>query len=120
MPGDARPWNPKQWEEQIQRLLRKRYANPTGSYQQIAPETHGDCGLEGSAYDGTGYQCYGAQDWTDSAQLLKKQKNKMTRDIGKKDLLKHAREKEIEVLSNNTRQIQSRSPECTRHQPACG
>jgi hypothetical protein len=126
MPGDARPWNPKAWEDHIQRLLKKRYAKPTGSYQHIAPETHGDCGLEGFAHDGTGYQCYSAQDWTTSGQLLTKQKNKMTRDIGKfitkeaelltilgdikiaiwnfvlpywsnKDLLKHAREKQTEV-----------------------
>lgn len=126
MPGDANPWIPTAWEDHIQRLLKKRYANPTGSYQHIAPETHGDCGLEGFAHDGTAYQCYAAQDWTTTAQLLTKQKNKMTRDIGKfiskeaelltilgdikiaiwnfvlpywsnKDLLKHAREKETEV-----------------------
>ena len=126
MPGDARPWNPKTWEDHIQHLLKKRYAKPTGSYQHIAPETHGDCGLEGFSHDGTAYQCYAAQDWATSAQLLTKQKNKMTKDIGKfinkeaellailgdikiaiwnfvlpywsnKDLLKHAREKQTEV-----------------------
>jgi hypothetical protein len=132
MPGDARPWKPKDWEDHIQRLLKKRYAKPTGSYQHIAPETHGDCGLEGFAHDGTAYQCYSAQDWTTSAQLLTKQKNKLTKDIGKfiskeaelltilgdikiaiwnfvlpywnnKDLLKHAREKQTEVRERKLR-----------------
>ena len=133
MPGDARPWIPKAWEDHIQRLLKKRYAKPTGSYQHIAPETHGDCGLEGFAHDGTAYQCYSAQDWATSAQLLTKQKRKMTQDIGKfiskeaelltilgdikiaiwnfvlpywsnKDLLKHAREKQTGVRDRKLRQ----------------
>lgn len=82
MPGDPRPWNPTEWEGHIQRLLKKRYASPPGSYQHIPAATHGDCGLEGYAVDGTGYQCYAAQDWADSSQLYEKQRNKMTRDVG--------------------------------------
>jgi len=134
MPGDARPWNPTTWEDHIQRLLKRRYGNPTGSYQQIADETHGDCGLEGFAHDGTGYQCYAAQDWVDSAQLFKKQKRKLSIDIRKfvskevellailgdtkiriwnfvvphwrnKELRKHARDKEVEVRNQKPRHI---------------
>lgn len=126
MPGDAKPWNSNAWEEHIQRVLKVRYAQPVGSYQHIPAEIRGDCGLEGFAVDGTAYQCYAAQNWTDFGVLLKHQKNKMTADIGKlvkkeaelltilgdirigiwnfvlpfwndKDLLKHARKKEAEV-----------------------
>ena len=134
MPGDARPWNPTSWEEHIQRLLKKRYAHPVGSYQQIPADVRGDYGLEGFAIDGTVYQCYAAQNWQDQAQLLKKQKNKMTSDIAKlvknenklldtlgdipislwnlvvpywgdKDLLRHARKKESEVRALTLRHV---------------
>lgn len=128
MPGQARPWKANDWEDHIQRLLKKRYSHPPGTYQHIPATTHGDCGLEGFAADGTGYQCYAAQEWVESKQLYEKQRNKITRDIGtfiakecellkilgtikvslwnfvvpywnNKDLLKHAREKEKEVLA---------------------
>src|SRR5260370_486660 len=126
MPGEVTPWDPNEWEQHIQQVLKVRYAQPVGSYQHIPAEIRGDCGLEGFAVDGTAYQCYAAQNWTDFGVLLKHQKNKMTADIGKlvkkeaelltilgdirigiwnfvlpfwndKDLLKHARKKEAEV-----------------------
>jgi hypothetical protein len=82
MPGNPRSWKPNDWEDHCQLLLKKRYASPPGSYQHIPATTQGDCGLEGYAVDGTGYQCYAAQDWANSAQLYEKQRNKITRDIG--------------------------------------
>ena len=120
------------WEDHIQRLLKKRYAHPVGSYQHIPAEVHGDCGIEGFAVDGTAYQCYAAQNCLNSNQLLTKQRNKMTRDIGTfiakeagllnilgdikiriwnfvlpywndKELLKHARKKETAVRVRNLR-----------------
>jgi hypothetical protein len=126
MPGDATPWDPKEWERHIQRVLKLRYAQPVGSYQHIADDIKGDCGIEGFATDGTAYQCYACQNWNDFGVLLDHQKNKMTLDISKllrnetellsilgdirigiwnfvlpfwndKDLLKHARKKESEV-----------------------
>lgn len=86
----------------------------------------GDCGIEGFASDGTAYQCYAAQQCMGPDELLKKQRNKMTIDIGKfiknekelreifgtikisqwnlvvpywnnKDLIKHANKKAAEV-----------------------
>jgi hypothetical protein len=65
MPGDVSPWDPNEWEQHIQKVLKLRYAQPVGSYQHIADETKGDCGLEGYAVDGTAYQCYACQNWTD-------------------------------------------------------
>ncbi len=126
MPGDVSPWDPNDWERHIQRVLKLRYAQPVGSYQHVADEIKGDCGIEGFAVDGTAYQCYACQNWTDFGVLLEHQKNKMTLDISKllrnekellkilgavrigiwnfvlpfwnnKDLLKHARKKESEV-----------------------
>ncbi|MEQ1886596.1 MAG: hypothetical protein ABL967_16145 [Bryobacteraceae bacterium] len=126
MPGDVSPWDPNDWERHIQSVLKLRYAQPVGSYQHIADEIKGDCGLEGFAVDGTAYQCYACQNWNDFSVLLDHQKNKMTVDISKllrneaellkilgdirigiwnfvlpfwndKELLKHARKKEGEV-----------------------
>lgn len=80
MPGDPRPWNPKEWEHHIQLLLKRRYS--PGQYQHV-PDRGGDLGIEGFALDGTVYQCYAAQECVTAAELLTKQKNKMTADIGK-------------------------------------
>jgi hypothetical protein len=82
MPGDARPWGTTAWENHVQLLIKKRYAHPPGSYQQISATVHGDCGLEGFAVDRTAYQCYSAQECMNSQQLYTKQRNKITRDIG--------------------------------------
>ena len=83
MPGDMNPWEPNDWEEHIQKVLKLRYAQPVGSYQHIADEIKGDCGLEGFAVDGTAYQCYACQNWNDFGVLLNHQNAKMTLDIGK-------------------------------------
>src|SRR5579863_3930355 len=86
MPGDATPWDPNDWEQHIQRALKLRYAQPVGSYQHIADEIKGDCGIEGYAVDGTAYQCYACQIW-----------NFVLPFWNDKELLKHARKKEAEV-----------------------
>ena len=83
MAGDARPWNPKEWEKHVQLLLKKRYAHPPGTYQEVPDTVKGDCGVEGFAQDGTAYQCYSAQQWINPEDLLKKQKNKISADIAK-------------------------------------
>jgi len=132
MPGDFTPWGTTEWEDHIQKVLKLRYKQ--GGYQEIADETHGDCGLEGVASDGNAYQCYSAQDYVTPAELLKKQKGKITSDIGKllnneqelleilgavkirrwhlvvphwknKDLIKHAKEKEAFVRKSGAKHI---------------
>jgi hypothetical protein len=134
MPGDAKPWDPNDWEKHIQKVLKVRYAQPVGCYQHIPADIKGDCGLEGYATDGTAYQCYACQNWTDFGVLLEHQKNKMTTDIGKllkkesellkilgdirigiwnlvlpfwnnKDLLMHARKKEQEVRQRKPQHV---------------
>jgi len=81
VPGDFTPWGTNEWDEHVQRLLKRRYKD--GSYQQIPAETHGDCGLEGFSSDGNAYQCYSAQNWANARQLYEKQRGKITDDIGK-------------------------------------
>jgi hypothetical protein len=132
MPGDFIPWGTTEWEDHIQKVLKLRYKQ--GGYQEIPAETHGDCGLEGVASDGNVYQCYSAQDYVTPAELLKKQKGKITADIGKllnneqelleilgsvkirrwylvvphwknKDLIKHAKEKEAFVRKSGAKHI---------------
>ncbi|MBZ5555239.1 MAG: hypothetical protein LAO21_21210 [Acidobacteriia bacterium] len=136
MPGDITPWDPNDWEQHIQLVLKLRYAQPVGSYQQIPDDIKGDCGIEGFAKDGTAYQCYACQNWTDFRVLLDHQKNKMTVDIGKllknedelltilgeirigiwnfvlpfwndKELLKHARRKEMEVRGKKPKHLKA-------------
>jgi len=81
MPGDRRSWGTTEWESHVQRLLKRRYRTP-GMYQHV-PDTNGDHGIEGFAMDGTAYQCYSAQGWTDPKSLYEKQRDKITADIGK-------------------------------------
>jgi hypothetical protein len=83
MPGSVSPWNSKEWEKHVQLLLKRRYAHPPGSYQHVPDTVHGDYGVEGFGSDGTAYQCYAAQDWVSAEDLVGKQKNKVTSDIGK-------------------------------------
>lgn len=83
MPGSPRSWNPKEWEQHVQRLLKRHYSTAPGSYNEVPDTVKGDCGVEGFATDGTAYQCYAAQQWINAADLLKRQKNKVTIDIGK-------------------------------------
>jgi hypothetical protein len=81
MPGDLNSWGTDEWEKHLQLLLKRRYLTP-GTYQHIPAETHGDCGLEGYASDGTCYQGYSAQDWVEPKTLYEKQRDKITKDIG--------------------------------------
>lgn len=83
MPGHPRTWISKDWENHIHLLLKRRYAHPPGSYQQVPDTVGGDWGIEGYSIDGTAYQCYAAQEWISAAELLTRQKNKITSDIGK-------------------------------------
>src|ERR1051326_8978 len=83
MPGEMTPWDRNDWEKHIQKVLKLRYGQPVGSYQHIPADIKGDCGIEGFAMDGTAYQRYACQNWTDFGVLLEHQKNKMTADIGK-------------------------------------
>jgi hypothetical protein len=53
------------------------------TYQPIPATVHGDGGLEGVTTDGEGYQCYADQGTLSVQDQVKKQKAKITKDLGK-------------------------------------
>ena len=62
-------------------MLNRRYR--FGEYQPIPDRDKGDFGLEGFTRDGTAFQFYAAEEPLSVDALTEKQKNKITRDIGK-------------------------------------
>lgn len=81
MPGELRSRSPEDWQELIVRCLSIRY--PVGEFITIPDTVRGDCGLEGFTRDGKGFQCYAAEEPLTAAELTKKQKAKITRDLAK-------------------------------------
>ena len=128
MPGQEWGDGPKEWQERIILLLKRRYG-ATG-FQEIPDRDRGDYGLEGFARGGSAYQCYAAEEPLSTNELYDKQRNKITRDINKfknnqvdlvkifgptkisrwilvvprwesKDILKHAEKKAEEIRNAN-------------------
>ena len=84
MPGDSRPWKPKAWEQYVQRLLKRHYASPPGTYQEVPDTVKGDGGIEGFAADRHRVPVLRSSRMEYRPHLfLKHQKNKITEDIGK-------------------------------------
>lgn len=81
MPGEI--WNrpPEEWQELVVKLLSIKFG--VGEFVPIPDRVHGDCGLEGFTRSGKGFQCYAAEEPQTTAELTRKQKAKVTRDIGK-------------------------------------
>lgn len=81
--GDlAHQWGEKEWEKFANDLLCTHHSLLGGSYQPI-PDSQGDKGLEGIADSGDAYQCYADQDSKTHKERVKKQKNKITKDLEK-------------------------------------
>lgn len=76
------------WEKYCQKLLKIKY-NSDG-YQEIPAKYKGDLGIEGYTFSGIAVQCYCPDGHPTSKELYEKQRNKITRDIGK--LLKNGKE----------------------------
>lgn len=75
-------WNPKEWEQYANDLLRERYRSISG-YIPI-PDLHGgDGGIEGFSLDGNVYQMYCPQNALTTEKLYDDQRDKMTADITK-------------------------------------
>jgi hypothetical protein len=72
------------WEEYCQRLLRIRYQD----YQKVPARFGGDFGIEGFTPSGVVFQCYCPDDDPCGKELYDKQRDKITKDIGK--LVKNA------------------------------
>lgn len=70
------------WQNWANRLLTVRYG-PV-DYQRIPDKDKGDAGIEGFAISqGHAFQAYGCEEPISTAERLEKQRDKMTRDIGK-------------------------------------
>jgi hypothetical protein len=81
MPGEI--WNrpPEEWQNLVTKLLSLKFG--VGEFVPIPDTVHGDCGLEGFTRSGKGFQCYAAEEPLTTGELTKKQKAKVTRDLGK-------------------------------------
>jgi hypothetical protein len=73
-------WDGDEWQEHITTLLGLRYGP---KYQPIPDRDSGDWGLEGFSDDGIAFQCYAALEPLTVSDLTDKQRDKITRDIGK-------------------------------------
>ncbi|MCS0016380.1 hypothetical protein NB596_20895 [Vibrio parahaemolyticus] len=121
-------WFPDEWESHANDLLKERYSS--ANYIPIPDHDKGDGGIEGFSLDGHAYQMYCPEEVENVSKLYEKQRNKMTRDIGKfitnadkmsgffgdlkikrwilvvpshktKDLVAHATKKTLEVKAAN-------------------
>ena len=76
-------WNEKEWQDHINKILIVHYHATEHTYQIIPDKVQGDHGLEGFSTNGHVYQCYCDQDTVSTADRTRKQKKKITQDLGK-------------------------------------
>ena len=74
----------KAWEKYCHKLLHLKYED----YQEVPDKFGGDLGIEGFTHSGIVVQCYSPDEDVAARELYEKQRNKITRDIGK--LIKNA------------------------------
>jgi hypothetical protein len=75
------PFNGTTWENLCQLVFKKKYDHL--GYQQIVASP-GDFGLEGFTFrEGLGFQCYCPNTHYNPGELYKKQRDKITEDVGK-------------------------------------
>ena len=77
----SRIWTGDEWESHVRLLLMHHYG--PSAYQDVPDRDGGDHGIEGFARDGTAFQCYSAEGILTTAELYKKQRNKITVDLKK-------------------------------------
>jgi hypothetical protein len=77
----TRPWTGEAWQEEALSLLRFRHRQD--SFQPVPDRHGGDLGLEAFTRNGFAYQCYAVLEPATVKQRYEKQRDKVTRDIGK-------------------------------------
>jgi len=77
----AQIWTGSTWQQYALALLRLRY--PLGALIRVPDKHVGDFGLEAFARDGLAFQCYSPDEPISTGERYEKQRNKVTRDIGK-------------------------------------
>src|SRR6266436_1626045 len=83
MANGSSGWNEKEWQNHVNKILMVHYHGTGHTYQIIPDKVQGDGGLEGFATNGHVYQCYCDQDSVNTADRARKQKRKITQDLGK-------------------------------------
>jgi len=80
--GEHHIWLGDEWQTYCDGLFREKHGS-TG-YVRVPDRDRGDLGMEGYSIDGSGtiYQCY-ATEATDVGKRFEKQRDKITRDLGK-------------------------------------
>ena len=73
-------WLGPTWERYCRRLLSLRYGV---SYQPVPDRDRGDFGIDGFTSEGEVFQCFAAQDPQNNEDLYRKQRDKITSDLGK-------------------------------------
>jgi hypothetical protein len=81
MAGSVWQETSEEFQDRVCELLRRRYINH--DFCEIPDRHGGDRGLEGFSRDGCAYQCYAAEEPLTPDELYEKQRDKITRDIGK-------------------------------------
>jgi hypothetical protein len=81
MAGEQWTKSSDEWQHLIVQLLKIRY--PLGEFIEVPDTTNGDCGIEGFVRSGIAFQCYAAEEPSETAALTTKQKAKITKDLGK-------------------------------------
>lgn len=83
MADEWKVWGEKEWQDHINKILVVHYHATEHTYQLIPDKVQGDGGLEGFASNGHVYQCYCDQNSVSTADRTRKQKKKITEDLGK-------------------------------------
>jgi hypothetical protein len=71
------------WQEYVNRLLATHYTQQGHQYICVPAKVGGDGGIEGFATTGDAYQCYADEASVSTADRARKQKRKITDDLGK-------------------------------------
>lgn len=77
----VREWEGTAWQDFCIELLRIRYANH--DLVEVPDRHNGDLGLEAFTHDGVAFQCYAAQEPLSTNALYERQRDKLTKDLGK-------------------------------------
>lgn len=80
----VRVWTGEDWQVYCMQLLHRRYAAQNAHALQLVPDRdRGDLGMEAFSHDGCVYQCYAAEEPLETTSRFEKQRDKLTRDLGK-------------------------------------
>ena len=74
-------WDGDEWEEWCLLLVQRRYG--ADQVQTVPAKHRGDLGIEAFTHDGCAFQCYAAEEPISVAERYEKQRDKLTRDLGK-------------------------------------